>query len=69
MKSKKRTKSVAHAPRCTGFKLVKLQGVLSCPKALPLFCLGRKGILKTQSGLQIAYLSGVDKSDAPEVYH
>ncbi|KAJ7322780.1 hypothetical protein OS493_032965 [Desmophyllum pertusum] len=28
--------------------------------------LGRKGILKTQSGLQIAYLSGVEKSDAPE---
>lgn len=28
--------------------------------------LGRKGILKTQSGVQIAYLSGVDKSEAPE---
>jgi len=33
------------------------------------FSAGRKGIFKTQSGLQIAYLSGVDKSDAPEVYH
>ena len=28
---------------------------------------GRKGILKTQSGVQIAYLSGVEKSEAPEV--
>ncbi|KAK2568165.1 CWF19-like protein 1 [Acropora cervicornis] len=28
--------------------------------------LGRKGILKTQSGVQIAYLSGVEKSEAPE---
>ncbi|XP_073234867.1 CWF19-like protein 1 isoform X3 [Porites lutea] len=28
--------------------------------------LGRKGILKTQSGLQIAYLSGVEKTEAPE---
>lgn len=28
--------------------------------------LGRKGVLKTQSGLQIAYLSGVEKSEAPE---
>lgn len=34
---------------------------------IPFFS-GRKGILKTQSGLQIAYLSGVEKSDAPEVY-
>ena len=32
------------------------------------FFVGRKGVLKTQSGLQIAYLSGVDKSDAPEVH-
>ena len=31
------------------------------------FFVGRKGVLKTQSGLHIAYLSGVDKSDAPEV--
>ncbi|RMX57648.1 hypothetical protein pdam_00015893 [Pocillopora damicornis] len=28
--------------------------------------LGRKGILKTKSGLQIAYLSGLEKSEAPE---
>ena len=28
---------------------------------------GRKGILKTQSGIQIAYLSGAEKSEAPEV--
>ncbi|XP_068725049.1 CWF19-like protein 1 isoform X2 [Montipora capricornis] len=28
--------------------------------------LGRKGVLKAQSGLQIAYLSGVEKSEAPE---
>ena len=31
------------------------------------FLPGRKGILKTQSGLKIAYLSGVEKSEAPEV--
>ena len=30
---------------------------------------GRKGILKTQSGLQIAYLSGLEKSEAPEVQY
>lgn len=29
---------------------------------------GRKGILKTKSGLQIAYLSGLEKSEAPEVH-
>ena len=33
-----------------------------------IFLTGRKGILKTQSGLQIAYLSGVEKSEAPEVH-
>ena len=36
-------------------------------KALKFFFVGGKGVLKTQSGLHIAYLSGVDKSDAPEV--
>ena len=34
---------------------------------LRLLSVGRKGILKTQSGLQIAYLSGVEKAEAPEV--
>lgn len=42
---------------------------LLSPALTIFFFPGRKGIFKTQSGLQIAYLSGVEKSDAPEVYH
>ena len=50
--------------------LLSSQWPYQCPITRPwnfffFFC---KGVLKTQSGLQIAYLSGVDKSDAPEVH-